>query len=108
MRRPRDFDAELNALNGKAKQLRARKLHQLGELVIATSADALPAEQLAGLLLMAVESKDTAEKEGWRKRGAAFFQGTAKSPARGDRGEPHRDQASHGSASSAASEDRAP
>uniref|UniRef100_UPI0035C9CE6C conjugal transfer protein TraD n=1 Tax=uncultured Sphingomonas sp. TaxID=158754 RepID=UPI0035C9CE6C len=74
MRKPRDFDAELKALNQKAQTLRTRKVHQLGELVIATAADALPVELLAGALLAAVEVKDAATKEGWRKRGAAFFQ----------------------------------
>lgn len=74
MRKPRDFDSELQALNDKARQLKDRKLHQLGELVIATGADALPVEQLAGLLLSATDTNDTAAKEGWRKRGAAFFQ----------------------------------
>lgn len=48
MRNPRDYDAELKALDAKAKQLKARKREQLGELVIATGADALPMEQLAG------------------------------------------------------------
>jgi hypothetical protein len=74
MRKPRDFDAELKALGDKARQLKERKLHQLGELVIATGADVFPVEQLAGLLLSGVETKDAAIKEGWRKRGAAFFQ----------------------------------
>lgn len=74
MRRPRDFDAELKALNDKAKQLRERKVHQLGELVIATGADELSIEQLTGLLLAGRESKDPNVKESWRKRGAAFFQ----------------------------------
>lgn len=74
MRKPRDFDAELKALNDKARQLKDRKLHQLGELVIATGADALPIEQLAGLLLAGVENKESVAKESWRKRGAAFFQ----------------------------------
>lgn len=74
MRKPRDYDSELQALSEKAKQLKDRKLHQLGELVIATGADALPVEQLAGLLLGAVESTDATTKEGWRKRGATFFQ----------------------------------
>jgi DNA-binding protein H-NS len=78
MRKPRDFDAELKALNVKAKQLKERKLHQLGELVIATSADTLPIEQLAGLLLAGADSKDPNAKESWRKRGAAFFQRTAR------------------------------
>ncbi len=76
MRKPRDFDAELQALTDKAKQLKERKLRQLGELVVATGADALPIEQLAGLLVAGVDSKDPAAKESWRKRGAAFFQGT--------------------------------
>ncbi len=76
MRKPRDFDAELEALSDKARQLKERKLRQLGELVVATGADALPIEQLAGLLVAGAESKDPAAKESWRKRGAAFFQGT--------------------------------
>jgi DNA-binding protein H-NS len=74
MRKPRDFDAELKALNDKARQLNGRKLHQLGELVIATGADVFPVEQLAGLLLSGVESKNAAIKEGWCKRGTTFFQ----------------------------------
>ncbi len=72
MRKPRDFDAELQALNDKARQLRARKLDQLGELIIATGADALPIEELAGALLIA-GSADARTKEVWRQRGAAFF-----------------------------------
>jgi hypothetical protein len=72
MRKPRDFDSELRALNDKAKQLRSRKIDQLGELVIAYGADALPIEQLAGALLAAIEA-DARTKEGWRQRGAAFF-----------------------------------
>ncbi|OYW84081.1 MAG: conjugal transfer protein TraD, partial [Sphingobium sp. 32-64-5] len=40
MRKPRDFDSELQALSEKAKQLKDRKVHQLGELVTATAADA--------------------------------------------------------------------
>lgn len=84
MRKPRDFDAELTALNAKVKQLKDRKLLQLGELVVATGADALPIEQLAGALLTAVEMKDPATAEGWRKRGAAVFQ-TPRHVARGAR-----------------------
>ena len=72
MRKPRDFDAELKALNDKAKTLRARKVGQLGELVIACAADALPIEQLAGALLGAIKA-DAATKEAWRRDGAAFF-----------------------------------
>ena len=39
MRKPRDFDGELKALQDKARDLKSRKVHQLGELVIATGAD---------------------------------------------------------------------
>jgi len=74
MRKPRDFDAELQALTDKAKALKTRKQGQLGELVIATGADALPIEQLAGALLDAVGA-DATRKEAWRKSGAAFFRG---------------------------------
>lgn len=74
MRKPRDYDAELKLLDDKARALKARKLEQLGELVVATGADALPVEQLAGALLMATEQKDVAAREAQRARGAAFFQ----------------------------------
>jgi hypothetical protein len=73
MRRPRDYDAELKALQVRSRDLKARKVNQLGELVIACGADPLSIEMLAGLLLSASEA-DTASQEGWRKRGAAFFQ----------------------------------
>jgi DNA-binding protein H-NS len=74
MRKPRDYDAELKALDDKARRLRDRKLVQLGELVIATGADALPIELLAGVLLVAKATSDATAKEEWRQRGAAFFQ----------------------------------
>ena len=74
MRKPRDYDAELKALEDKAKDLRARKVQQLGELVIATGADILTAEELAGALIALAETKDAGKREAWAKRGAAFFQ----------------------------------
>lgn len=76
MRKPRDYDAELQALSDKAKQLKTRKQTQLGELVIATGADALGTEVLAGVLLAAIGNDDPSRTEAWRKRGAAFFQGS--------------------------------
>lgn len=81
MRKPRDFDSELKALTDKARQLRTRKVQQLGELVIACGADALPVEQLAGVLLAAGKATPTTKEE-WRMAGAAFFQGARRS-ARG-------------------------
>jgi len=84
MRKPRDFDSELKALDSKARQLKQAKLQQLGELVVATGADALPVEQLAGALLAAVSASDMMVREDWRQRGAAFFQrqGKARGGAR--------------------------
>lgn len=106
MRKPRDFDAELEALNNKAKQLRERKLRQLGELVVATGADSLPVEQLAGLLVAGVESKDAVAKESWRKGGAAFFQGAPRAGASAGTN-PRGAQTGDGSASPAERQDRA-
>ena len=48
MRKPRDIDAELKALGDKARDLKSRNVQQLGKLVIATGADALSADELAG------------------------------------------------------------
>lgn len=78
MRKPRDFDAELKTLGDKARQLKDRKIRQLGELVIATNADTMPLDQLAGALLSAAETTEAKATEVWRKRGAAFFQRTSK------------------------------
>lgn len=74
MRKPRDYDAELKALDDKAKLLRGARLTQLGTLVISTGADALSIEELTGALLSAVDTKEAAIREGWRDQGAAFFQ----------------------------------
>jgi hypothetical protein len=79
MRKPRDFDAELKALEDKARDLKSRKVQQLGELVIATGADALTADELAGALIVLTEIKDAGKREAWAKRGAAFFQGRSRS-----------------------------
>jgi hypothetical protein len=81
MRKPRDFDGELKALQDKARDLKSRKVQQLGELVIATGADSLSADELAGALIMLAETKDIGRKEGWAKRGAAFFQERARRTA---------------------------
>jgi Conjugal transfer protein TraD len=78
MRKPRDFDAELKALEDKARELKVRKVQQLGELVIATGADTFSAEELAGALIVLAETKETGKKEAWAKRGAAFFRGRSR------------------------------
>ena len=81
MRKPRDYDAELKALEDKARELKMRKVQQLGELVIATGADSLTADELAGALVVLTETTDAGKREAWAKRGAAFFQGRSRRSA---------------------------
>jgi type II secretory pathway component PulK len=81
MRKPRDYDGELKALQEKARDLKSRKVQQLGELVIATGADSLNVDELAGALIVLTETKDAGKKEAWARRGAAFFQSRARRTA---------------------------
>jgi hypothetical protein len=81
MRKPRDFDGELKALQDKARDLKSRKVLGLGELVIATGADSLSVDELAGALIVLTETKDTGKREAWARRGAAFFQSRARRTA---------------------------
>ncbi|WP_062788835.1 conjugal transfer protein TraD [Novosphingobium capsulatum] len=96
MRKPRNYDEDLKALTAKARQLKARKQSQLGELVEATSADKLTIEELAGALLSIAAITDPARREAWRKRGAAFFSGERAEQASGPRtGDNARSAAPH-------------
>ena len=88
MRKPRNVDSELKALADKARQLKQRRLSDLGALVIATGADALDADMLAGVLLDAAANKDKLAREGWRKSGAAFFQGKSRGSSNKARQQP--------------------
>lgn len=96
MRKPRNFDAELKALEDKAKDLKSRKVQQLGELVILTGADALTADELAGALIVLAETKDAGKREAWAKRGAEFFQSRSRRSAPAHDGDSSGDQASPG------------
>ena len=78
MRKPRNFDAELKALGDRARDLKSRKVQQLGELVIAVGADTLSANELAGALIVLAETKEAAKREAWARRGSAFFQGRSR------------------------------
>ena len=100
MRKPRDpstslrgaYDTELKALADKTRRLRERRLHQLGELVIAAGADALSPEELMGALIAAKDAgKET--REAWCAKGAAFFQRTTRTAAK------HADRERSGAAS---------
>ena len=98
MRRFRDFDSEMKAINERAKLLKERRLHQLGELVIAAGADVLAVDVLVGAMLAAVDTKDASTLEVWRKRGAAFFQSGSRSAARRNHGDARGIPAGDGSA----------
>ena len=54
MRKPVALDGQIKALREKAVALEERQKTQFGELVMATGADAMPLEALAGALLAAV------------------------------------------------------
>jgi hypothetical protein len=82
MRKPQDFDGELKALRDKARDLKGRKGLGLGELVIATGAASLGADEPAGALIAMAETKDTARKEDGRSAAPRSF--------RAGRGELHR------------------
>ena len=97
-RKPRDFDAELKALEEKARELKTRKVQQLGELVIAPGADTLTADELAGALIVLAETKDTKKMEAWAKRGATFFQGRARRTAKASDRDDDRAQTQPGGA----------
>ena len=87
MRKPVDVDAQIKALQDKAKSLKDRQKSQLGELVLATGADSLSMEALAGVLLAATEqARDKPEAVArWTERGTAFFRGDGKQGTRGKR-----------------------
>jgi hypothetical protein len=96
MRKPKDFDAALRALTDKTKALKENKRRQLGDLIMATSADALDIETLAGGLLAIVETSDAGIKEAWRRRGAEMFRDKKYEPAGGDRSDADSAQTSDG------------
>ncbi|WP_421999068.1 conjugal transfer protein TraD [Reyranella sp.] len=57
-------------------------MQQLGELVIATGADALNANELAGALVVLAETTDAGKRDAWAKRGVAWFQSKSRRSAR--------------------------
>ncbi len=76
MRKPKDIHQQLQALNERAQRLKARRVRDLGELVIATGADRLDMEMLAGALVAAAGERQAAVQQRWARSGRAFFQGT--------------------------------
>lgn len=101
MRKVRNFDAELTALNERAKLLRARKIQQFGELIEATGADALEPDLLAGALLGVVAEKNKATTTAWSEAGARFFRETSRRSSRRTRGGSAGGEAAAGTAEQA-------
>ena len=71
-----DFDAELKALEDKARGLKSRKVQQLGELVIATGADTLNTNELAGALIVLAETKEAGKRGGMGQARGRVLSGT--------------------------------
>ena len=69
-RKPRDYDAELQALMDKAKKVKTQKTTQLGELVQVLGADVLPLEALAGALLPAASCPARRHRAGQEAAGS--------------------------------------
>ena len=103
MRKPRDIDAELKALTERTRELKARRVVQLGELVVTTGADALDVATLAGALLhsvAAVRSEPT--RATWSREGAAFFRSRGRKGGRTASEPGSEPQGAEGSAGGAA------
>ncbi len=88
-RKPRDYDAELQALMDRTRKVKSAKTIQLGEIAQLVGADALPLEAFAGALMAALEqSKKQPEAIArWTERGATLFQAggkRGKTPKTGD------------------------
>ena len=86
MRKPRDFDAELKALNEKAAMLKSRKVQQFGELVIATGADSLSIDELTGALASIAATQEPQKLEAWATKGQAFFQSKTRKTGKRNQG----------------------
>jgi len=102
-RKPRDYDAELQALMEKARKVKTQKTTQLGELVQVIGADALPFEALAGALIAAPEQsrKQPEAVARWTERGQAFFQNGGKRGKKQTAGDTAGGTAGNGSAAPA-------
>src|SRR4051794_23208749 len=85
MRKPRDIDAALKALQDKQCSLKLKRINQCGELVTTTGGDALDLETLAGALLDAVDraKANPGTKEAWQQRGQSFFRRERRAKANG-------------------------
>jgi hypothetical protein len=80
MRMIKDYEARLTALNKLKTSIIAKKVQQLGQLVIATGLGDLEPEVIAGIMLHAMAKADSERMEHWRAKGAAFFLSRSRKP----------------------------
>jgi DNA-binding helix-hairpin-helix protein with protein kinase domain len=94
-RKPKDYRAELEAIQDKARELKARHTVELGRIVQATGADRLDPEVLAGILVAGVRAAEEEKaREAWRSDGASFFRKRERRKAAGtDHGDSQGDPA---------------
>ena len=86
-RKPRDYDAELQALMEKAKKVKTQKTTQLGELVQVVGADALPIE--ASPVLSSLQSSSRRKRpKPWRGGPNADRRSFSKAASGGPRRQP--------------------
>jgi hypothetical protein len=93
-----DYETQRKILADKTRRLKERHVRQLGELVIATGADTLNADELAGAFTEAAGTKDAAKREAWAKRGREFFRQRARKPRTQSHGDGARDPANDAAA----------
>lgn len=75
MRKPRDFDAELKALDDRAKDSRRRRCNSWGNSSSPPGRTHSRRKNWGGALIVLAETKEAGKRQAWAKRGAAFFQG---------------------------------
>lgn len=80
MRKIKDYEAKLAALNKLKASIIAKKVQQLGQLVIATGAGDLAPEVIAGIMVHAMSTSNPERQEVWREKGAAFFRSRSRKP----------------------------
>ena len=108
MRKPRDFDAELKALENKARDLKSPQGAAAWRTGHRHRGRRLSTDELAGALIVLAETREAGKREAWAKRGAAFFQGRARRSAPATERDTGGAPAQQGSAQPASGGSRAP
>ena len=84
MTKTHDISAELQALQDRARQLKARQKAEIGRAILATGAEQVvsPAELIGrGLAGLEQAAATPAAREGWRRRGEDFRRKASGKPA---------------------------